>query len=439
VQTQIGRSLHSNGGGNITISKRGTKAKGAELRSLDWPEDRISWRIGTGSPSTFRPAAKDSELAILENYLPVAEATWLSDKVRYTEEAFATLLSGPLGPDDPGRSEHTPSVLMVKITAHNEDTKSTRSHLWLATDPNEMVSFEHGMILEANRHLVRAQVRVPDSARALLGEVTYDSKPLHGIQIVTTLDPGQEQSVFIAIPFIPGLSEDERARLAELDYGTERARVLTYWRTTAQAIPFDIPEKRFVSFAKAASIHVRISVTKDPKSGLYILPPASYVYDEYAHEAGMQAMALDALGDHRRAARYLETPIRLQGSEPFPGTFTGDQRGVYYGTRVDSEYDYTYQHWYNLDHGIVLWALGEHYFFTRDAEWFHHAAPSMMRAADWIIEQRRLTQVYDGAKKAPEYGLLPAGHLEDNDDWANWFAVDSFAWAGMTRLAQALA
>jgi len=427
-------------GGHITISKRGTKAKGAELRSLEWPEDRISWRIGTGSPPNFRPAAKDSKLSILENYLPIAEATWASGEIRYTEEAFATLLSGPLGPEDPARSEHTPSVLMVKITAHNEGMKSTQSQLWLATDPAEKVSLENGMLLEANRQLVRAHVHVPDSAGALLAEVPYESKSLHGIQMEIPLDPGQEKPVFIAIPFIPWLSEAERARLAELDYGAERARVVSYWRaTTADSIPFEIPEKRFVNLAKANSIHVRISVTKDPKSGLYILPPASYVYDEYAHEAGMQAMALDALGDHARATRYLETLIRLQGSEPFPGTFTGDQRGVYYGTRVDPEYDYTYQHWYNLDHGIVLWALGEHYFFTRDKEWFHYAAPSMMRAADWIIEQRRLTQVYDGAEKAPEYGLLPAGHLEDNDDWANWFAVDSFAVAGMTRLAQALA
>ncbi|HVN80417.1 MAG TPA: hypothetical protein VMW38_15585, partial [Terriglobia bacterium] len=40
--------------------------------------------------------------------------------------------------------------------------------------------------------------------------------------------------------------------------------------------------------------------------------------------------------------------------------------------------------------------------------------------------------------RVPEYGLLPAGHLEDNDDWGHWFSVNAFAAAGMTRLAQAL-
>ena len=77
------------------------------------------------------------------------------------------------------------------------------------------------------------------------------------------------------------------------------------------------------------------------------------------------------------------TFIRLQGSRPFPGTYTGDQRAVYHGARVNAEYDYTASD-YNLDHGTVLWTLAEHYFMTRDERWLAHAAPGMVRAADWI-------------------------------------------------------
>jgi hypothetical protein len=65
--------------------------------------------------------------------------------------------------------------------------------------------------------------------------------------------------------------------------------------------------------------------------------------------------------------------------------------------------------------------------------------PSMMRAADWIEEQRKLTEVFDGREKAPEYGLLPAGRLEDPPNWGHWFGANAEAVAGMTRLAQALA
>ncbi len=426
-------------GGNITISKRADKAKGDELKRLEWAGDRITWRIGTGAPPNFRPASKDSKLSVLEDYLPIASARWSTEGIQYTEEGFATLLSGPLSPEDPGRSEQTPAILMLKLTAYNPAPQPSLSHLWLATDPDEVVAYENGELTAEVGQLVRAGLRLPESARASLATVLDGTKRRRGIHVEISLGAQEEQTFFINLPFIPRLSPDERARLGELDYAAERAKVVSYWRDVrAPAVPFDLPESRFVSFAKAVFPHIRMSVTKDPKSGLYMVPAASYGYQVFANEAAFQCVMLDALGDHRLAAQYLESFIRLQGSKPFLGTFTGDQHEVYHGARVDGERDYTASE-YNLDHGTVLWALGEHYFFTRDQDWFRHAVPSMMRAADWVVEQRQLTKVLDGGEKVPEYGLLPAGHLEDNDDWGHWFSINAFAAAGMTRLAQALA
>ena len=176
----------------------------------------------------------------------------------------------------------------------------------------------------------------------------------------------------------------------------ERARVIDYWRqVTDPVVPFEVPEKRFVEFAKAVIPHIRISATKDPKSGIYMVPAASYNYEVFENEASFQCVLLDALGDHKLAEEYLEAFIRLQGSRPFLGTFTGDQKDVYHGARVDKEYDYTASE-YNLDHGAVLWALGEHYFYTRDKEWLKHAAPSMKRAADWVVGAAKTHQLLDG-------------------------------------------
>ena len=427
-------------GGNIMISKLWTKAKGAELRRLEWAEDQIHWRIGTGASPSFRPGWRDSELHILEDCLPVVTAKWSTDGIQYVEEGFATTLSGPLSPEDPGRSEQSPTALMLKLTCRNTGTSAATSHLWLATDPVEEVVFKQGELVSAVRPLVRARVRLPDSAHTAVAEVPYNSSTLRGIHAEIPLAPGEEISVLISLPFIPGLSNEERGRLAALDYEAERARVVSYWReVVGLPIPFDVPEPKLMSLAKANLTHIRISVTKDPKSGLYMLPPASYLYDAYAEEIGIQAVGLDALGDSRHAALYLESMIQLQGSRPFAGSFTGDQAGVYHGARVDAEYDYTAEGDYNVDHGLTLWGLAEHYFFTRDKEWLRHAAPSMKRAADWVFEQRKLTEVLDGGEKAPEYGLLPAGRLEDSTDWANWFSVNAFCLGGMIRLAQALA
>jgi hypothetical protein len=426
-------------GGNITISKEGTKAKGRELKRLEWEGDQIYWRLGTGRMPSYRPVSNDSTLSVLDDYLPVATARWTSDDVEYTEEGFATLLSGPLAPDDPARNEETPAVLMLKLTAHNPSVKPGVSHLWLATRPAEKVEFREGELTAGNGALLRARLRLPASARAELAPVPDGTQTLEGVHVVISLAPGDSRTVFLELPFIGRLSTEERTRVAALSYDEERTRIVNYWRDlTDHVVPFSVPESRFNSFARAVIPHIRISATKDPKSGLYMVPAASYDYLVCGNEASFQCLTLDALGQHRLAEAYLEGLVRLQGSEPFPGTFVGDQHGVYHGTRVDADYDYT-GNFYNLDHGAVLWALGEHYFFTRDQDWLRRTAPSMERAADWVAEQRKLTEVLDRGEKVPEYGLLPAGHLEDNDDWGHWFSVNAFAAAGMIRLAQALA
>jgi hypothetical protein len=426
-------------GGNIAVSKSETKAMGEELKRLEWEGDRLSWRIGTGAAPTFRVAAKDSTLSVLENYLPLATARWTTDGLDYLEEGFATLLSGPLGPDDPQRNEQTPAVLMLKVSVRNPGPAAATSHLWLASDPAEELSFRQGELLAGEGQVVRARVRLPETARAVMASIHEGAKTLSGIDVEMPLPAGKEQTVFISLPFIPRLSGPERARLASLEYERERTRVLDYWRAaTANSIPFTVPEKSFMDFARAVIPHIRISATKDPKSGLYMLPAASYGYLVYDNEAAFQCVMLDALGNHALAAEYLETFMRLQGSKPFAGAFRGGQRAVYHGARVDKDYDYTASE-YNLDHGVVLWALGEHYFYTRDKDWLRRVAPSMKRAADWVFEQRSYSKLDDRGEPIPEYGLLPAGHLEDNDDWGHWFSVNAFAAAGTTRLGEALA
>ena len=426
-------------GGNIAISKQGTKAKGRELARLEWPGDRVTWRIGTGARPSYRPVSKDSMLRVLEDDLPIAVATWTSDRIDYTEEGFATLLSGPLSPDDPARSEETPAVLMLKMTARNAGSSVALAQVWVGIAPAQPLSFNGTEVVSGNGELVRAGLKLPVVAGAAIATMRDGARTLQGLHIRIPLEARSERSFELTLPFVPRLTAAERSRLRVLDYATERARVLDYWnQVTANQVPFTVPERRFDTFAKALLWHIRMGVTKDPASGLYMVPAASYHYPVFENEGAFQCILLDALGQHKLAEEYLQTFVSLQGSKPFDGTFTGDQKAVYHGARVNADYDYTAAE-YNLDHGTVLWALGEHYFFSRDAAWLGRVKASMERAADWVIEQRKLTELLDHGGKIPEYGLLPAGHLEDNSDWGHWFSVNAFAAAGMSRLAQALA
>ncbi len=418
-------------GGNVHISKRGTKAKGRELDRLIWTGDRITWRIGTGATPGYRPRSADSTLSLLEDSLPIVTARWTSDSIDYEQESFATLLSGPLSPEDPGRGEQTPAVLLMRIRARNASRIVRASHLWLGTEPAEPLAFSHGLLTADDGRSVRMSVVLAPGAEAALA-------PGLGLHVIAQIEPGRDSVTYLALPFIPGLDDAQQAALKRIDFGSERARVLDYWRgAVAKGMPFHVPEQRFNTFARGLLARIRVSATKDPPTGVYMVPAAGYNYAVYANEAVFQCQLLDIAGYHDLAARYLQAQIDMQGSKPFAGMFTGDQKAVYHGARVNQEYDYTASN-YNLDHGAVLWSLAEHYFLTRDKAWLARVAPSMKRAADWIIEQRKLTQVMDGAERCPEYGLLPAGNLEDNDDWGHWFAVNAYASLGLSELAAAL-
>jgi hypothetical protein len=62
----------------------------------------------------------------------------------------------------------------------------------------------------------------------------------------------------------------------------------------------------------------------------------------------------------------------------------------------------------------------------------------MIRAANWIIEQRAQTKLLDeSGKKVAHYGLLPAGVLEDVHDWQFWYATNAYACMGMESMAKA--
>lgn len=439
-------------GGNVFISKLAMRAQGAdELNRLDWVGDKISWRIGTGATPSYRPLWNDSKLSMLEDGIPVATVKWSADGINYTEESFATLLSGPLSPDDPARSEETPAVLMIRLRVSNPDPRAAVAHVSLATDPNEDVAYQNSELLAQAGELVRARLKLPNSARASLSVVPYGGQSLRGVHIEIPLGSNEEHSVFISIPFIPRLSAAERARLAELDYEAERARILNYWQEiVAQASSLEVPGDKLTQLARAVVPHILVTVTKDPKTGRYVLPSGTYTWGVSSNEGVRECLTLDALGYQKRATEYLETWIRLQGANPLPGTFT-NQQAVYNVGRSDSSS--SLDNWpapplsleggyrspgYNLNHGYVLRGLAEHYLLTRDREWLRRVAPSMMLAADWIVEQRKLTKILDGGEKVAEYGLLPAGRLEDPAEWSLWFGVNAEAVAGMTRLAEVL-
>jgi ribosomal protein L27 len=85
-----------------------------------------------------------------------------------------------------------------------------------------------------------------------------------------------------------------------------------------------------------------------------------------------------------------------------------------------------------------MWALAEHYFMTRDKEWLQGAADKLVRGADWVARQRKLTMGDQPLSRGWERGLLPAGGLEDIDSFFYWYPSNIWSWRGMNHIAAAL-
>ena len=422
-------------GGGFYMGKNDTKAFGNELKRCLWKGNRFQWSVGTGRNPVYQRDDKNSHLSILDDYLPVAEVNWNHEGLVYQEEGFATLLEGPLSPNDVKRSEQTPAILMVKLSVSNPTSKDKEAHVWLKGEPIDRAVLEDLSLVDQidGKSYIRAKIKLP------AGVYSSDLKIVkNAADIPLNIPANQTVSLYFSIPFVGDLTTGDDQKISSLDYQAERQRVVTYWRDIVNEFTsFNVPEPKFNEMARSVIPHIGISTTKDPLSGLFMVPAASFHYKVFANESAFQTIYLDKIGDHRTAADYLETFLKLQGKDPMLGTYTGDQRAVFHGAKVNDEYNYTHQD-YNLDHGTVLWALGQHYLMTRDYVWLKHAAPNMLKAAEWIIDQRNLTKVNDkDGVPVLHYGLLPAGHLEDNADWGFWFAINAYACLGLQSTAEA--
>lgn len=429
-------------GGNILIDKAETKAQGKELLRCNWIGDDLRWNLGTGRVPVFKRTRENCQMSLMNDYLPIVQSAWNHEGLNYREEAFTTLLRGPLSPDDPGRDEQTPAILMVKLMISNPSNHSDTSNVWLSGNKALTGIKKDGDFLmdqiEGKNYIRCYMPSLAKSAEKidLLRETDGAFRIIHR---QTPLEPNSSQTLYFYFPFVGDLTSGSQKEMASLGYESQKNRVVSYWRDlVTKGSIYNVPERKFNEMGKAIIPHIRMSVTKDPKSGLYMVPAAAFSYKVYPNEAVFQTLLLDRLGDFKTSADYLNTFMELQGSAKLPGTFTGDQKDVFFGTKFDSIYNMTEGNGYNMHHGAVLWGLARHYLYSGDREWLLKAAPHMIRAANWIIGQRAHTKLLDeNGNKVAHYGLLPAGVLEDVHDWQFWYTTNAYACMGMETMAKA--
>ncbi|MEK7405607.1 MAG: hypothetical protein AAB225_10915 [Acidobacteriota bacterium] len=425
--------------GNVFIGKRDSKLFAEETARMLWSGDTITYRIGTGAAPDFRERERSARQWLLDDEVPVAVTTWTSGGVEYREEAFATLLDAPLDAAKNRGDEH--SVLLMRITATNAGAAARDAALWLSVQPAGTLRLRNG-ILEAldgdGPPRVRAALR-PSAGAFRVSPLPPESEYRgDAVRWDGRIPPAGSVTFEIRIPFMTPVDGATVERIASIDHDRARAGVIGYWRDALNAgMRLHVPDETLNRFYRATLQHILLSVYRDVPTGLYMAPCGTFRYNMFANETNMQARLMDMRGLHDWAAKFIEPFVAMQGSKPFPGRFRQTD-AIFHGVRVDKDHDYT-SSGYNLNHGWTLWTLSEHYLFTRDRSWLGAKLAAMKKAADWIVSEREATmRVDEDNRRVWEYGLLPAGQLEDNEEWLYWYAVNGYAYRGLRAFALAL-
>jgi len=255
-----------------------------------------------------------------------------------------------------------------------------------------------------------------------------------GLVFTQELQPDESCEIVLKIPYLALESPEELAALSKLDFDASYLEVQKFWRQEARkGAQVRTPEPHMNALYALHLPIIMISdfaMPGDPK--LVNTSVGTSTYGNYCNESCMIIQELDLRGLHEEVRRRLAVWVKYQGTARLRGNFT-DYEGLYFGAGGYESGDSYCQH-----HGWVLWYLSEHYLLTQDNEWLAGVVDSMLKAADWIFRQRRNTMGQLPHSRGWERGFLPAGALEDVDDYCYWLSTNSLTWRGTESFARAL-
>jgi hypothetical protein len=306
------------------------------------------------------------------------------------------------------------------------DRRSGAVSDWLVPNsPRETLSLDGESIVGQwkGRRVLRARAETAITGRAEGKAVTYSKE----------LEPGESCELLLKIPFVALDRTEELDRLRALEFEPLRQQLAAFWRREIErGARISTPVPQLDALHRSHLSHVQISDPAMPgEPELINTSVGTSTYSYCGNESCMINQELDQRGLADDSRRRLEVWLRYQGSEPLLGRFS-DQRGVFHGAGP-----FSFAASYNQNHGWILWRLAEHALFTRDGGWFEHAAPAMIEGCDWVFRQRRLTMQQPPNSRGWEHGFLPAGALEDVQEYRYWLTTNTMIWRGVDAAADA--
>lgn len=240
-------------------------------------------------------------------------------------------------------------------------------------------------------------------------------------------EPGHSVRLVVILPYFP--VPGEKAMLLQRDFDTELLRVRRYWESFYRKDALiETPDSFVNDLYRAGLWHALVTSDFDPATGMVYAKSSPAWYETiWPNCAMVTARSMDLRGQHEVARQILEPFLDWQGVRNPPNMSGASSDGF-----LCPPEDYCAIPWVS-NHGNILFALCEHYRLTRDTAWAQRITPLVLRACDWIIEQRMLTRGQEfGA------GLLPGGTVSDDRGSGQYLCSDAQNYRGLRAAARFL-
>jgi hypothetical protein len=396
--------------------------------------------------------------SLLDGYLPVVETSWITNGISYSLQTLATaLVPGELNPEV--TAKRTLGLINATIVTP-ENSEIEEVHFWINISgyrilvptnkelpDDEFPAYGNKLRLEGekliddkNRILLTINESPPKCSIEFYNEYVIQDDAAPGLKraqkkgflnnllhISIPCKPGDKVSLGIALPYFP--VEREKDLLLARDFQTELEKVRQYWQYFYDRdAALETPDQFVNNFYKAGLWQTLITADKDFKTNQTYAKLSPAWYETFWPNCTMIiAVSLDNRGYHKQAASYLEPFLEWQGVREPPNMPGASNKGF-----LCPPEDFCPIPWVS-NHGNILWALCEHHRITGDTAWAKQITDIVLRACDWIIEQRMLTMKNDTGA-----GLMPGGTVSDDKGSGQYLCTDAQTYRGLQSAADFL-
>ena len=320
----------------------------------------ILFRVGPQAEMFGKGGDQYTRLGYEDGYLPITQASYTYDGIRYTETALADRLAGD-GQD----------TAWIQFEMKNETStpKSAELHEEVTLIDGSQVSVSGKEVLDASGNVIFA-FDAPATFDVARRRLTHR----------LPLAPHASATVVLTIPYAPEASKNVNTMGAS-EFASTHARLRQFWsQLLAQGAQISVPELRVNNMWRA--LLLQNFVIGDGPQFTY---GSGLVYNNsyFPFEDGFAAITMARYGYGKDAEAWLNYLI--------PASIDPKDAGYRYQNR----------------RAMPLFLLYEQYRLTGGADYFEQNKDELYRVADEIIRDRHSTMTTTTAEKPWHWGLLP--------------------------------